>query len=533
MKSRIVLAFLLCLASIQIAHAESAGRVLVAVGEISAERGGRQVVLETGSSVEIGDVIKLGDLSNAQIRFSDQAIVSLRPRTVFRIDDYRFSGQEETTSAAVFSLLRGGLRTITGLIGKTQRGNYRVRTPVATVGIRGTHYNLVVCQQDCFAADGSLAADGNYGGVLEGRVAIANLAGEREFGADEYFYVADANTIPQTLRGRPGFLHDRLEARRRREEQREALARASAGADDTRQSRAAVAQVVASAVRINTAALNTLNAGLAKATATVAVTELRDAYGNVAILGTGLGAAVAAASDTFERALADGGKDTIIVIDGARGTLEKFSLKSGEIAGSRGTASVIEGGQTIGDGAVVWGRWTPDAVVQVAGQTSSPLTGVHFIYGNLTPISVFARPVAMIGVGASSYDYVGGTRPTDGRGNVGQFVDGVLGVDFLARTISGTISYKVGGISYGLPIADGTPITSRSGEFGFSITARNAGIWTVTGTSQTGAIDTYSVSGLFLGSRAQGLGITFATNDQRIGISAGAAAFRCRGCKGG
>ena len=166
-----------------------------------------------------------------------------------------------------------------GLIGKSQHENYRVRTPIATVGIRGTHYNLVVCQQDCFESDGSLAADGNYGGVLEGRLAIANKAGEREFGVDEYFYVADANTIPQTLRGRPGFLRDRLEARRRREDQREALARASGGTDDARQSKAAVALVVASAARINTAALNTLNSGLAKAGATISVTELRDEFG--------------------------------------------------------------------------------------------------------------------------------------------------------------------------------------------------------------------------------------------------------------
>ena len=217
MRSRIFLAGVLCLASIQVALAESIGRVLVAVGEVSAERGGRRVILDTGSTIETGDVIQLGEFSNAQIRFSDQAIVSLRQKSVFRIDEYRFSSREEATSTAFFSLLRGGMRTITGLIGKSQSENYRVRTPIATVGIRGTHYTLVVCQQDCRSDDGSLAADGTYGGVLEGRVVLANAAGEREFGTDEYFYVADANTPPQQLIGRPGFLRDRLDARARRD----------------------------------------------------------------------------------------------------------------------------------------------------------------------------------------------------------------------------------------------------------------------------------------------------------------------------
>src|SRR6185503_15521973 len=121
------------------------------------------------------------------------------------------------------------IRTITGLIGRSRAERYRMGTPLATVGIRGTAYSLVLCQGDCPADDGSVAPDGAYGLVFEGLVSVANPAGEAEFGADEVFFVADLATRPQRLIGRPGFLRDRLEARSRREERREQVeARAQA-----------------------------------------------------------------------------------------------------------------------------------------------------------------------------------------------------------------------------------------------------------------------------------------------------------------
>ena len=40
----------------------------------------------------------------------------------------------------LFNFIRGGMRTVSGAIGKVNRNNYRVQTPVATIGIRGTSY---------------------------------------------------------------------------------------------------------------------------------------------------------------------------------------------------------------------------------------------------------------------------------------------------------------------------------------------------------------------------------------------------------
>ena len=538
MKARILLVFatLLVLFFNGTVFAQPVGRVLIALGDVSVVRGGRESMLATGQALFAGDTVRLGETSNAQLEFTDNGIVALRPKTQFRIDEYVFDRNNDLLSKAVFSLVRGGLRTITGLIGTNRRDAYRVRAPSATVGIRGTHYTLVVCQQDCNNNDGSLAADGTYGGVLEGRVALSNMAGEREFGADEYFFVADNNSLPQRLIGRPGFLRDRLEARARREARQNQLAATRA---DAREEREEDARLAKAAIAARTDAKNdSSRAGTALQAATllgqsngIAVTELRDSSGNVAVLGPGLGLSIGYATGTAARSTTDGGTGTAIIVNAADNAVDKFRLLDGEITGARNNAVVVDGGRVAGDGNIYYGRWTQGSTVTVDGSTFTPPTGVHFIVGALTPPDVLSRPVANIGVGASAYDPVGGTRPTDGSGQSGQFLAGSFTVDFLARTIGGGVSYKIGNITYTLPVPNGTSLLARPGVVGFTISPRNGGQWLNSVNNASGTIDTYAISGLFLGSRAQALGVTYATLDLLTGRTAGAAIFKCRSCK--
>lgn len=59
------------------------------------------------------------------------------------------SESEGETSRAFFRLVKGGFRSVSGLIGKVNQDDYRVSTPVATIGIRGTRYGARLCQGDC------------------------------------------------------------------------------------------------------------------------------------------------------------------------------------------------------------------------------------------------------------------------------------------------------------------------------------------------------------------------------------------------
>ena len=93
--------------------------------------------LERGTDLRTGDAVITTD-GRAQIRFSDGAFVSLQPNTEFKIDEYRFDGQADGNERGIFGLVKGAMRTVTGLVGRTNRRTYEVRTPTATVGIRGT-----------------------------------------------------------------------------------------------------------------------------------------------------------------------------------------------------------------------------------------------------------------------------------------------------------------------------------------------------------------------------------------------------------
>jgi len=189
------------------ALAESAGKVLSADGDALVLRGSQILRLSRGAAVESGDQIHTGSDGKVLIVFTDSGLVWIRANSDFVVDEYAYAqGRRE---AAFFSLLKGGARSVTGLIGRRTRSNFRLRIPVATIGIRGTDFSVVMCQRDCRDSDGSIAAKGLYGEVIQGRIAVTPLEDrllEREFGAGEFFHLADERSSPTPLFLPPPFL---------------------------------------------------------------------------------------------------------------------------------------------------------------------------------------------------------------------------------------------------------------------------------------------------------------------------------------
>jgi hypothetical protein len=196
-----------CAAAALPAHAESAGKVLTAGGDALVLRGSQILRLSPGAAIESGDQIHTGTDSKVLIVFTDSGLVWIPSNSDFVVDEYSYA--QGGRGAAFFSLLKGGARSVTGLIGRRNRSSFRLRVPVATIGIRGTDFSVVMCQRDCRDADGSATAGGLYGEVIEGRIAVTPLEDrllEREFGAGESFHLADERSSPTPMFLPPPFL---------------------------------------------------------------------------------------------------------------------------------------------------------------------------------------------------------------------------------------------------------------------------------------------------------------------------------------
>lgn len=123
---------------------------------IAADGGERALVV--GSPLHAGDTVRTGRDAIAVLAFRDRGRVTVSPDSALRVDEYRFDNDEPAGGSAVMSLLRGGLRAVTGLIGRNRPESYRIRTAVATIGIRGTGFDLA-CVGACAAEAGLAGLD--------------------------------------------------------------------------------------------------------------------------------------------------------------------------------------------------------------------------------------------------------------------------------------------------------------------------------------------------------------------------------------
>lgn len=193
-----LLAWMACIPPAAAETPEPAGQVIVARGAVHAlGPDGEARSLQRRSPFYNGEVIRTAAASGVQLRFSDGALLALRAETEFRIDDYRFQNRGGTGDHSVTTLIKGGLRTITGAIGKQDPQAYQVNTPVATIGVRGTHYEAVL------ESPGSLVL-----AAWQGAIQVRNEQGAIELGAGaaHNFGRAEARRRPRGLLQPPAAL---------------------------------------------------------------------------------------------------------------------------------------------------------------------------------------------------------------------------------------------------------------------------------------------------------------------------------------
>ncbi len=134
--------FAIALIVSQFAFAQSAGIVTFKTGDVSITHADKTVKQAAkNDALNAGDTIETKD-GRLQLSLIDGGKVSLQPNTIYKINKYEFSGKEDGTEYGFTELIKGGLRTISGLIGHKNRERYQLKTAVATIGIRGTEFTV-------------------------------------------------------------------------------------------------------------------------------------------------------------------------------------------------------------------------------------------------------------------------------------------------------------------------------------------------------------------------------------------------------
>ncbi len=159
------------------AYAEIAGVVLLAKGSSFAiNKEGTQRPLKRRSKILEGDTLSTTKNGKLQIRFIDKALLTLKENSKLDVSAYQLAKDETESEEVVMNLITGGFRTITGSIGKGKKSAYTVNTPAASIGIRGTNYEIAQEQDGDFVI-----------AVWAGGITVTNEQGSINVGTNSEF----------------------------------------------------------------------------------------------------------------------------------------------------------------------------------------------------------------------------------------------------------------------------------------------------------------------------------------------------------
>lgn len=436
-------------------HCIAAGHADFVIGNVEAVApDGARRTLTKGAEINAGESVNTAAGARAQIRFTDGGYVSLQPNTLFRLDEYHYENKKDGTERSFFSLLKGGLRTITGLVGRINRDNYKLVTPVATIGIRGTGYNAVL-------------GEGLVVSVSDGIISLTNKGGTLVLSQGQSAFVADINTVPSLTFEKPATPPPPLSG--------------------TGSPAPAEEQYVQGDC-IGTCG----GGGLPPSAGLTVITGVAAAFSGSVV-------------DPQQSGLDYPG---IVSFDPVLGSevsyVDTFGATT-SFAGATLDTSVNNGFPASGfDGTVGWGRFYGTATLTEGGLVTTkvfgPDQGLHSVVGIPT--------AAMPTTGFATYSLAGATRPTldSGAWTAGAVTGGSMSVDFFSATpfVSGGLQFTMNATSFNMSFSGNVSGGNRFSGLTGSVSS-TSGACVSTGC-------TPSVNGFFAGTNAGKAGISYEIN---------------------
>ena len=170
------------------AEPSSGSRVYLVSGNVFVAQGSNPAhKLANSEPIVSNTVINTGEGSAALLKFEDGETVTMQANSILNVREYLYDAKRIKHSSMVFSMFKGGMRFITGLIGKLNKQAFRLSTPNATIGIRGTEFMV------------AMAGQSMYSQVLKGKIAMSNAAGLKVVGAGDTVVVPSSTALASLI----------------------------------------------------------------------------------------------------------------------------------------------------------------------------------------------------------------------------------------------------------------------------------------------------------------------------------------------
>lgn len=127
---------------------ENIGTIVSASGHVYLETESGLILLENGDTISKGAVIITQDDGRVEIRFEDNTTLSQAENSRISIDDYVYDQDDASNSRFLLDMAKGTLRTVTGKIAEQNPDEFKVKSPLATIGIRGTEFWIISNEDD-------------------------------------------------------------------------------------------------------------------------------------------------------------------------------------------------------------------------------------------------------------------------------------------------------------------------------------------------------------------------------------------------
>ncbi len=149
------------------------GRVSLLIGDARVVRAdGSQHILQRGAQILVGDRIETSANGHVHMRFVDNAAVSVRPDSSLEVQAYRYDAARPETNEIRLRVEKGTSRSISGAATDLDKSRFRLNTPIAAIGVRGTDF---IVQTDPTGVRATVSDGAIVVGALGGACLAAGL----------------------------------------------------------------------------------------------------------------------------------------------------------------------------------------------------------------------------------------------------------------------------------------------------------------------------------------------------------------------